>query len=141
MILLEHYWMGRDVSHGLSLGPDVRRNAALTVELANKLLILAKTAGVSLEASPRTGNIVSSGWRPPEINAATPNAAAKSKHITGQAIDLYDADGDLDEWLLTPAGQKAMADLGLWHEDPAATKGWAHLQTVPPRSGRRTFYP
>ena len=141
MILLEHYWMGRDVSHGLSLGPDVRRNAALTIELANKLLILAKTAGVSLEASPRTGSIVSSGWRPPEINAATPNAAAKSKHITGQAIDLYDADGDLDEWLLTPAGQKAMADLGLWHEDPAATKGWAHLQTVPPRSGRRTFYP
>lgn len=141
MITLEHYWMGRDVSHGLSLDPDVRRNAALTVELANKLLILAKTAGVSLEASPRTGSIVSSGWRPPEINAATPNAAPKSKHITGQAIDLYDADGDLDEWLLMPAGQKALTDLGLWHEDPAATKGWAHLQTVPPRSGRRTFYP
>ena len=61
--------------------------------------------------------------------------------MTCEAIDLYDPDGDLDEWLLSDAGQRAMADLGLWHEHPSATKGWAHLQTKPPRSGRRTFYP
>ena len=48
---------------------------------------------------------------------------------------------DIDEWLLTEDGQRLMADMGLWHEHPAATKGWAHLQTLPPRSGRRTFYP
>jgi len=140
VITLADFWMGRDVTHGLHLGPDMRKNAALTVELANKALVLAKTAGVSLESSPRTGNIVSSGWRPPDINAGTPGAAVKSKHLTCQAIDLYDPDGDLDEWLLDVA-DTVLRDLGLWLEHPAATKGWAHLQTVPPRSGRRVFYP
>ena len=141
MIALDHYWRGRDLTHGLMLSTAMRANAARTIELADKLLVLAKLAGVSLEFIPATSSIVSSGWRPPDVNAATPGAAAKSLHMTCEAIDLYDPDGDLDEWLLSDAGQRAMADLGLWHEHPSATKGWAHLQTKPPRSGRRTFYP
>ncbi len=141
MITATDYWMGRDKIYPFALSTDIRRNAETMVELANKLLTLAKVAGVTLETNPRTGTIVSSGWRPPEVNASTPNAAARSKHMTGQALDLYDPDGDLDDWLMTDDGQRAMADLGLWHEHPSATKGWAHLQSVPPRSGRRTFYP
>lgn len=140
MIELAHYFMGHERDHGLLLGPDLRRNAALTIELANKVLILAKGAGVTLEESPRTHSIVSSGWRPPAINEATPGAAVRSKHITCQAVDLFDPDGDLDDWLLASA-DTVLKDLGLWLEHPAATKGWAHLQTVPPRSGRRVFYP
>jgi len=61
--------------------------------------------------------------------------------MTGQAIDLADPDGDLDEWLMTAEGQAALVEIGLWMEHPAATKSWTHLQTVPPKSGRRTFYP
>lgn len=141
MITLADFWMGRDKQYPLALSTGIRRNADITVELTNKLLVLAKTAGVTLENNPRTGSIVSSGWRPPEVNAATAGAAAKSKHMTGQAIDLYDPDGDLDAWLMTAGGQAVMKDLGLWHEHPSATKGWAHVQTVPPRSGNRTFYP
>lgn len=141
MITVNDYWMGRDKTYPLALSADIRRNAETMVELVNKLLTLAKVAGVTLETNPRTGTIVSSGWRPPEVNANTPNAATRSKHMTGQALDLFDPDGDLDDWLMTDDGQRAMADLGLWHENPAATKGWAHLQTVSPRSGRRTFYP
>lgn len=141
MITLADYWMGRDKQFPHSLGKQIVRNAEVMIELANKLLTLAKVAGVMLETNPRTKTIVSSGWRPPDINAATPGAAPKSKHMTAQAIDLYDPDGDLDDWLMTPDGQKAMTDLGLWHEHPGSTKGWAHVQSVPPRSGRRTFYP
>lgn len=141
MISLHDYWMGRDREFPMAMSPDLERNATLMVELANKLLILAHSAGVSMEKSPRTGTVVSSGWRPASVNANTPNAAPNSKHMTGQAIDLYDPDGDLDEWLLTADGQKVMTDLGLWHENPAATKGWAHVQSLPPRSGRRTFNP
>jgi hypothetical protein len=111
------------------------------VEAANKLLVLAKLAGVTLETSPRTGSIVSSGWRPPAVNEATPGAAPRSKHLSCQAVDLYDPDGDLDDWLMTDDGQHVMQDLGLWLEHPAATKTWCHVQTVPPRSGRRVFYP
>lgn len=141
MITVQDYWMGRDREFPLAMSTEIERNAILMVELANKVLILAHSAGVSLETSPRTGTVVSSGWRPASINAKTAGAAPNSKHMTGQAIDLYDADGDLDEWLMTPDGQKVLHDLGVWMEHPAATKTWCHLQSVPPRSGRRVFYP
>lgn len=141
MLTVADYWMGRDVTHALSLSTQIRANAARTVEIVNKLLVLAKTAGVGLEVHPRTGTVLSSGWRPPAINATTPGAAPRSKHLLGLAADIYDPDGDLDEWLMSESGQRVMVDLGLWHEHPACTRGWAHVQTVPPRSGRRTFYP
>jgi hypothetical protein len=130
VITLTDYWMGRDREFPLALTPQIEKNAALTVQLANALL-----------ARFGQGRRVNSGWRPPEVNEKTPGAAVMSKHMTGQAIDLADPEGDLDEWLMTQAGQSALAELGLWHEHPAATKGWCHVQTVPPRSGRRTFYP
>ena len=130
MIILQDYWMGRDVTYPLALTPEIRRNAITTVALANALLAVFGQ-----------GRKVNSGWRPPQVNAATPNAAAMSKHMTGQAIDLADPEGDLDDWLMSDAGQAQMEKLGLWHEHPAATKNYAHLQTVPPRSGKRTFFP
>ena len=140
MITLNDYYMGRDRTHGHLLGSDLRANAARTVESATALLVLAKTAGVSLEANPRTGSLVNSGWRPPDINSSTPGAAARSLHMQGLAIDLHDPDGDLDDWLLDNA-DTVLRDLALWLEHPAATKGWAHVQLRPPRSGRRVFYP
>ena len=130
VITLSDYWMRRDVEFPLAMTPEIERNAERTVALANALL-----------ARFGEGRKVNSGWRPPAVNAAIPTAAKNSKHITGQAIDLADPDGDLDEWLLTQEGQLALEELGLWMEHPAATKGWSHLQTVPPRSGRRVFYP
>lgn len=141
MISLHDYWMGRDREFPMAMSTALERNAALMVELANKVLILAHSAGVTLDKSPRTGTVVSSGWRPASINANTAGAAPNSKHMTGQAIDLYDPDGDLDEWLMTVDGQKVLHDVGVWMEHPAATKGWSHLQSIPPRSGRRVFYP
>ncbi|MCA3072163.1 MAG: hypothetical protein IOD11_17210 [Rhodocyclaceae bacterium] len=140
MITLNDYYMGRDRTHGHLLGSDLRANAARTVESANALLVLAKTAGVSLEANPRTGSIVSSGWRPPDINGATPGAALRSLHMQCLAVDLFDPDGDLDDWLLAN-NDTVLRDMALWLEHPAATKGWAHVQLRPPRSGRRVFYP
>lgn len=139
MITLQDYWMGRDVEYAAALNADIRHHAAITIERVNKLLVLAKTGGVSLEIHPRTRSLVSSGWRSPAVNAATPGAAPRSKHMTGQALDVYDPDGDIDEWAL--ANPKILADLGLWQEHPSATKSWAHFQTVAPRSGNRVFYP
>lgn len=129
MISLTDYWQGRDATHPLALSTTIESNAILTVRLANALL-----------ARFGQGRKVVSGWRPPDINAATAGAAPNSKHLTAQAIDLADPDGDLDDWLMSEAGQAAMTEIGLWHEHPASTKSWAHLQTIPPRSGRRTFY-
>ena len=141
MITLTDFYMGRREKFPLAMSPTIEHEAFRTVELANKLLAQAETYGVSVPVNPATGSQVSSGWRPPEVNAVTVGAAVNSKHMTGQAVDLYDPDGVLDDWLMSGEGQAAMAALGLWHEHPSATKGWAHVQTVPPRSGRRTFYP
>lgn len=130
MISLPDYWMGRDAEYPLAMTPQIERNAEVIVRLANALL-----------ARFGQGRKVNSGWRPPAVNASTPGAAMFSRHMTGEAIDLADPEGDLDEWLMSPTGQSVMGALGLWHEHPAATKGWAHVQSVPPRSGKRTFYP
>lgn len=141
MITLEDYFMGRREQYPMSVTPELDREARITVERANKLLAQALTYGVSIPANPKTGSQVSSGWRPLAVNSSTPNAAPNSKHMTGQAVDLYDPDGDLDDWLSTGEGLAVLEAIGLWIENPACTKGWTHLQTIPPRSGRRVFLP
>jgi hypothetical protein len=139
LISMADYWMGRDVQYPMHLSTDIRANAMRTVALANDLLEIAAQHDVYPTSS--VFGVVASGWRPGPVNAATPNAARTSKHMTGQAIDVDDDGGALDGWLMTAEGQAALIRIGLWHEHPAHTKGWAHLQTVPPGSGRRTFYP
>lgn len=139
MITLEQYFMGRDKTYAADLTPDIIRNATDLVERVNRLIERMGSA-VTWENDPDTRSLVSSGWRPPAINAATRGAAKRSNHMAGLAVDLYDPDGDLDDWLLNhlPA---IGGEFGLYLEHPSATKGWAHLQSVPPGSGRRVFYP
>ena len=127
MITLQDYWMGRDKGVPARADAPDRKNAAMTVQLANMLLLKFGE-----------GRKVNSGWRPPAVNVATPNAAMNSKH-TPAKISTADPDGDLDEWLMTAEGQAALVEIGLWMEHPAATKSWTHLQTVPPKSGRRVL--
>lgn len=130
MITLTDYYMGRDTAYPMAMTPQIEKNAELTVQLANALLVRFGQ-----------GRKVNSGWRPPQVNERTPGAAVMSKHMTGQAIDLADPEGDLDEWLMSAEGQAVLEELGLWMEHPACTKSWTHVQTVPPKSGRRVFYP
>lgn len=139
MITLADYWMGREDDHEHALTPAIRANARETVLRVNALLAMMMADGIPLEASPRTGTLVASGWRPPEINAHIPGAAPRSRHLTAQACDLYDPEGLLDDWCLDHPD--ALAELGLWMEHPGATKGWCHVQITPPRSGRRVFFP
>lgn len=137
-ITLSDYWMGRDKKYPLEMNPAIESNALTLLALVNKLL---EHCPISLDIHPVNQSYVSSGWRPPSVNAATPNAAAKSKHMTGQAIDIYDPEGDFDNWLMSQDGQRKLVELGLWIEHPSATKGWSHLQSVPPNSKNRVFYP
>lgn len=139
MITEHQYYMRRDVEYRLLLTPELRANAATTVHKANLLLNAAFAAGVYLDPDPATGNLVSSGWRPPAVNAATPKAARRSKHMTCEAVDINDDEGELDDWCMN--NQDKLIEIGLWLEHPSATKGWCHLQGVPPKSGNRVFYP
>lgn len=140
MITIEQYLMGRESIYPDEYTPEIKANAEMTVSKVNALLEWLKGEGLPLEKN-KQGSLVNSGWRPPQINGQTKNAAPKSKHMTGQACDLYDPEGDIDAMLMSGIGQAKLAEIGLWMENPAATKGWSHVQTIPPRSGQRTFYP
>lgn len=112
---------------------EVRANAADLLNRVNALLADCVLIEAAMEP------VVNSGWRPAGYNATIANAAPKSKHITGQAIDLADPDGDLDDFLFN--NQWLLEKHRLWMENPLATKGWTHLQSVAPRSGNRVFIP
>lgn len=139
MITLEQFYQGRDRAYRDELTLDIIQDATLTVERVNELLAHAAAAGVTLHRRPDNGSLVNSGWRPAAVNSKTPGAAPMSKHMKGQACDVYDPEGELDEWCL--ANADVLEEIGLWQEHPSATKGWCHVQTVPPRSGNRVFYP
>jgi hypothetical protein len=129
MIELNDYWMGRDKKYPAAWSEDIEANAHDLLQRVNLLL-----------ADFGEDRKVNSGWRPPEVNAKTPNAAQTSKHMTGNAVDLADPEGDLDDWCSANDGE-GLEKYGLWMEHPAATKGWCHLQNLPPKSGKRVFYP
>ncbi len=138
MISLADYWMGRDAEYPLAMTPQIEHNALILLEAVNKALIIASTAGVRAPLNER-GSVVRSGWRPPAVNAATKNAAINSKHMTGQAVDVEDPKGALGRWFY--ANAQVLKDIGLWCEHPSMTPTWFHMQSVPPKSGNRFFFP
>ena len=127
--------MGRDKAYASELTPEIEANAKVTIDRAN--LLLSRFKAATLDTYSRK---VNSGWRPAAVNAATPGAARKSKHMLGQAIDIDDDNGALDDWLMEPEGEAALREIGLWHEQPRDTIGWAHVQIVAPASGNLHFY-
>ena len=145
MITLDEYFGGRRETHGTECSPCIEDNAARTAPLVNDLLKRAESFGIVIPDSHIPGDYfgtqLTSGWRPPSINACTAGAAPQSLHMTGEACDIFDPAGDLDAWLLTPEGQFTLTDIGLWMEDPGHTLGWCHVQIRPPPSGRRVFVP
>jgi hypothetical protein len=126
MISLSDYYMGRDKTHELT--PELEDNAKETVTRVNMLL---QQSGFNRD--------VRSGWRPADVNAATPGAAKNSKHMTCEACDLEDNDGEFGKWCLE--NLPILGLCGLWMEDKEATPTWVHVQTKPPKSGKRVFIP
>lgn len=63
----------------------------------------------------------------------------KSNHLIGAACDFADPKGELDAFLLQ--NEQLLKSIGLWVEHPDYSKGWAHLQCVAPKSGKRFFIP
>jgi uncharacterized protein YcbK (DUF882 family) len=82
--------------------------------------------------------LVSSGYRPPNINSKV-GGAPNSAHVACQAVDFHDKDGDLQRWIL--ANEYLLKHLGLYMEDPKFTLGWVHLATRRPASGSHIFKP
>lgn len=90
-----------------------------------------------MRINPRTHTYVAGetygGFRPQDC----PQGAPHSSHKQGQAVDIYDPDNALDNYV-TDAILEAY---GLYREAPSATLRWCHLSDRPPGSGKRTFQP
>jgi uncharacterized protein YcbK (DUF882 family) len=104
--------------------------------VGNATILLSRVNALMAACGFKT--TVNSGWRPPAYNATIPNASPTSKHMTMQAIDLRDT-GQIAAYL--NENRQLLKDHGLWMEAPASTRGWCHLQSVPPKSGSIVFYP
>lgn len=52
----------------------------------------------------------------------------KSKHLYGQAVDIYDPDLSITNWL-KENDSKILVDINLWCEE--GNKNWVHFQCVP----------
>jgi len=129
MISLDQYWMGRDSKYADELTDEIRLNAQETIDRVNRLL----------EYAGRSVDDVNSGWRPPSINEQIKNAAKRSNHLIGRAVDVRDIDRSLATWVADNADILLVCDL--YCEDFRWTPTWVHFQTVPPGSGRRIYIP
>lgn len=132
MITLTEYWHDRESRFRMECTGEIRANAQKTVDAANKLLVMAEVDGI-------VRCHVSSGWRPQSVNDATKNAAKGSNHLIARAVDIVDADRRLAQWCVSYP--EHLAACGLWMEDPRWCATWVHLQTVPPKSGKRIYIP
>jgi hypothetical protein len=68
-----------------------------------------------------------------------------SSHKEAKAVDRYDPDDKLDDWISKfddgKGGNSKLQKYGLYREHPKATPGWCHLTSRAPGSGKRTFIP
>ena len=114
-----------------------KSNAVELLSRVNALLGHLGRQGTPMQINPVTGSLVSGqtfgGFRP----QSCPQGAPTSSHKIGQGVDLFDPRENLDNAITTDL----LIEFGLYREAPSATKGWTHLTTRPPKSGKRTFLP
>ena len=115
----QSYWQGRDKKYRSELTESIIDNSILLMKKVNGLL---KELGIANAK-------VNSGWRPPSYNEELRRqgkpAAPKSKHISGEAVDLSDIDRTITNAILK--NPSILDKYGLWMEDPSRTRTWAHF--------------
>jgi hypothetical protein len=135
MITIAEY-AGKWIDHK-DFNTERQNNASALLRQVNLLLNAAERDGVELKTNPVTNSMLSGtqygGFRP----QSCPIGAPQSSHKLGMAIDVYDPQGLIDAWI----NDGILTQYQLYREAPAYTKGWCHLSTKPPKSGRRTFIP
>ncbi len=128
MITKKELLQGRDKTFADKYTHEISANLDLLLEAVN--VVRAKYGKPMY---------VSSGWRPRAVNASLANAAPRSNHMVGLAVDFKDPDGALWEWCLDNLA--LLKQLGLYLEDKRWTRGWTHFQLIRPASGKRIFVP
>jgi hypothetical protein len=96
---------------------------------------------------------VTSGVRTPDRQAEIDALAGRrpnftSRHIAGDATDFADPDGSLGQYCLDNLSVLQICGLflesptySLTYDETGQPHRWVHLQSFPPRSGKRVFQP
>lgn len=118
-----------------------RAKLADAATVLNATLLASKVARMLLSLGYEQPLKVSSGFRPPAVNAATPGAAKRSLHMTGQAVDFEGQ--ELGKFIRShPRGPEVLRAEGLFMEALEATPTWVHIDMgVRPDRKSREFRP
>lgn len=118
--------------HKFPITPEIESNLKT---LLTRLNALGNVYGKAM--------IVSSGLRSEQLQkvliSTGRSTATHSKHLTGEAADIYDPDGIFWQWLMDNIN--LVEQTQLWLEDKKYCPMWVHCQIVPPLSGKRIFIP
>lgn len=111
----------------------ISSNAQTIVDRLNQLYY-------QLPANLRGPFHITSAYRPGSYNEAA-GGAPNSLHTTCEAVDLANVGNVLGQYLLEHL--ELLESCRLWMEHPTATlrTQHVHLQTRPPGSGKRVFWP
>lgn len=111
--------------------PERLKSVELTKDVISNISKLLEKVNALLGDLDKAGPFsVSSGFRPSNVNSNTKNAAKRSMHQNGMAIDIMD---DKDQTLAKAIQSRPdlLKKHGLWLEHPDYTKGkntnWCHL--------------
>ncbi len=110
----------------------------------NAIILLDKVNSLLGELGIKTAD-VTSGWRPEAINSKTANAAKRSAHMIGKAVDILDNENQ-DLAKLVASRPDLLRKYELFMEDMNSTRGkntnWCHVDYMS-RSDRssRVFIP
>ena len=118
--------------HSYSTTPDIDANLAILLDKMNQVRTaynIPMTVDSGLRSQAQQDALIAAGK----------SNASKSKHLTGQAVDIADSTRVLKDWVI--ANMELMETIGLWFEDFDHTPTWVHFQTVAPLSGKRVFIP
>ena len=140
MISIKDYF-GKYEGHA-DITPARYANAQRLVAKVNTLMAAMMADGVKFPDNPSTKCQVAGtgngGFRPQDCPVGAPGSA----HKMGLAVDLYDPEGEIDNWLNNNIEARGLyEDLGLYFEALSSTIGWSHWSLVAPKSGRRFFIP
>lgn len=124
-ITLDELLMGRDKEYPLT--PKLYTNA---VKLLVAVNFLREKYGKPM--------VISSGYRPDKYNREA-GGAPTSPHLTCEAIDIFDRDRSLTEFILD--NPKILEELDLYMEDPGHATQWVHVQIRSVKTGNRIFLP
>lgn len=122
--------------------PERAKSPELTDEVKSNIDDLVTRVNALLADIGVKSAKLSSGFRPSAVNAAIANAAKKSNHSIGKALDIID---DKNQSLAKKITIPLLEKHGLYMEDMKHTIGkntnWLHLQTTKTKSGKRIFIP